>query len=99
MITRRRLAGAAAAGAAAGAASFALPRSGCSVAEPALSKSEFRSFPVAEVEKLNHNVSRLRVRLPTPNSEIGMVTAGLLMVQGFDADGNATKAKPSVSQR
>jgi hypothetical protein len=54
---------------------------------------------VAEVEKLNHNVSRLRVRLPTPNSEIGMVTAGLLMVQGFDADGNATKAKPSVSQR
>lgn len=68
--------------------------SSCSSEPAALSKKEFRSFQVAQVEKLNHNVSRIRVRLPTPDSKIGMVTAGMLMVQGYDAEGNKTKAKP-----
>lgn len=95
IVSRWRAAGAAAAGAAVAAVASAQHGS-CSSAEPALSKKEFRSFPVAQVEKLNHNVSRIRVRLPTPDSEIGMVTAGLLMVQGYDAEGNKTKAKPSV---
>ena len=93
----RRVAGIAAAGAAAtaGAASCVAQHSSrCSSSEPALSKKEFRSFQVAQVEKLNHNVSRVRVRLPTPDSTIGMVSAGMLMVQGYDAEGRKTKAKP-----
>ena len=92
----RRVAGAAAAGAAATAFASCVAQHGssCSSSEPALSKKEFRSFQVAQVEKLNHNVSRIRVRLPTSDSKIGMVTAGMLMVQGYDAEGNKTKAKP-----
>ena len=93
VMSRWRFAGAAAAGAAAAAVAVA-QRSSCNSAEPALSKKEFRAFPVAQVEKLNHNVSRIRVRLPTPDSKIGMATAGCLMVQGYDDQGNKTKAKP-----
>eukprot|EP01050_Picozoa_sp_SAG11_P013513 SAG11_NODE_1583_length_4644_cov_4.084708_1_plen_84_part_00 len=62
-------------------------------AEPALSKSEFRAFKIKEVEKLSSNSSRFRVELPTPQSELGMTTAGLLMVRGTDQDGKPT-ARP-----
>ena len=70
------------------------PFADASGAEPALSKKEFKSFRLSKVERLNHNVSRYRVELPTPESEIGMVTSGMLMVQGFDESGNPTKARP-----
>jgi cytochrome-b5 reductase len=76
-------AAAAAASATVAAASGVAATATCDTAtEPALSKKEFRPFPVRAVEKLTHNVSRLRVGLPTPESETGMVTAGMLMVQG-----------------
>ena len=71
------------------------PQSASCAAAPSLSKKEFRSFPVEKVEKLTHNVSRLRVQLPTPQSETGMVTAGMLMVQGPPKeDGGKASAKP-----
>ena len=71
------------------------PQSASCAAAPSLSQKEFRSFPVEKVEKLTHNVSRLRVQLPTPQSETGMVTAGMLMVQGAPKeDGGKASAKP-----
>ena len=88
---RRATAGAALGGVA---AAYYCCSAGAAPAEPALSKKEFRTFRLSRVDKLNHNVTRYRVQLPTPESEIGMVTSGMLMVRGFDESGQPTKARP-----
>merc|ERR1712166_1525600 len=60
--------------------------------EPMLSKSEFKPFKLVGIEKLNHDTSLFRVDLGEGNT-MGMTSAGLLMVQGTDKDGQ-TVAKP-----
>merc|ERR1712166_1089691 len=60
--------------------------------KPMLSKSEFKSFKIVEIQKLNHNTSLFRMDLGAGNT-MGMTTAGLLMVQGTDKEGQ-TVARP-----
>jgi len=57
-----------------------------------LSKSEFKPFKVVDIQKLNHNTSLFRIDLGAGNT-MGMTTAGLLMVQGTDKEGQ-TVARP-----
>lgn len=89
----RRVATFATTGAVFGGVSVGLSSVACDATEPALSKSEFRGFRLAAIETISRDTKLFRVALPTPDSELGMTTSGLLMVQATDSEGN-TVSKP-----
>jgi cytochrome-b5 reductase len=55
-------------------------------AKVAFSPKEFLPFEVTDIVEQSHDTKMFRVKLPSPEHEMGMTTASLLMLQGASED-------------
>ena len=60
----------------------------------ALSKKEFTPLKVVGNEKIGKDVHKIKVAFPNPSDSLGMVCAGMLMVEGKKRDGSDFLARP-----
>ena len=62
--------------------------------EVAVTKREFREFPLVEKEQINHNTILLRFKLPKKNQRLGLGLGKHLSVMAEDEDGDELVRRP-----